>query len=218
MASKMTYDSLSEKTVAELREICRKKNISGMSKARKDDIIEALVEGSGSEVEKMYTELHTTITKVDGKIEDVETMVHISAGAASMNQPLVGQSVGAVAEKFKYILNINARDINPLVNGRSVSESYVLKSRDNLEFLKPASKKGQETIPPKKVSALKGRKLSDEAKKKMSDAQKIAQNKPEVTAKKSASLKLAMNKPEVKAKISAKKLGKKKAVVEAPVA
>jgi len=210
MALKINRESLSEKTVAELREICRKKNIPGMSKARKDDIIDSLVDSSNTEV--MYTELRSTITKDDGQIKDVETTVHVSAGAASMNQPLVGQTVGSVAEKFKHILNINARDINPLVNGRSVSESYVLKSKDNLEFLKPASKKGQEGGP--KVSALKGRKLSQEAKDKMSAAQKIAQNKPEVKAKKSASLKIAMNKPEVKAKISAKK----KKVAETPAA
>jgi hypothetical protein len=206
----MTYESLLAKTVAELREICRKKKIPGMSKARKDDIINALLEGSNTETEKMYTELVSTITKVDGQIKGVETMVHISAGAASLNQPLVGETVGSVAEKFKHILNINARDINPLINGRSVNGSYVLKAKDNLEFLKPASTKGGEgdTMEPK-VSPLKGRKLSDEAKKKMSEAQKIAQNKPEVKAKKSASLKLAMSKPEVKAKISATRKSKK---------
>jgi hypothetical protein len=214
MALKMDRDSLSEKTVAELREICRKKKIPGMSKARKDDIIDSLLKSSDTKVEKMYTELYTTITKVGGEIKDVETMVHISAGAASLNQPLVGETVGSVAEKFKHILNINARDINPLINGKSVNESYVLKARDNLEFLKPASVKGGEggTVEPKvKVSPLKGKKLSDEAKKKMSEAQKLAQNRPEVKAKKSASLKIAMSKPEVKAKISATRKSKKAA-------
>jgi hypothetical protein len=126
-----------------------------------------------------------------------------------MNQPLVGQTVGQVAERFKHILNIDERDINPLVNGRSVHGGYILKSRDSLEFLKPASRKGAE-----EMSKLKGRKLSDEVKEKMRVAQKAAQNRPEVKAKKSASLKIAMNKQEVKDKISAKK---KKVVVEAPV-
>ena len=39
-----SFDELCEKTVTELRELCLKVGIAGMSKRRKDDIVEALEE------------------------------------------------------------------------------------------------------------------------------------------------------------------------------
>jgi molybdopterin converting factor small subunit len=140
--------SYEERTVAELREICRGKGIPGMSKARKDDIIEALRSRKGSSAprgdkkEKIITELHSSIFRSDGRISKVETTVHVSAGAASFNQPLVGKNVGQAAEIYKHILNVDPLDINALVNGKAVESDYVLRSGDNLEFLKPASRKG----------------------------------------------------------------------------
>ena len=41
-----TREEMEATTVAELREICRQKGIIGMSKARKDDIIDALIQYS----------------------------------------------------------------------------------------------------------------------------------------------------------------------------
>jgi len=139
--------SYEERTVAELRGICREKGIPGMSKARKDDIIEALRSRKGSSTprdkkEKIITELHSSIFRSDGRISKVETTVHVSAGAASFNQPLVGKNVGQAAEIYKHILNVDPLEINALVNGRAVESDYVLRSGDNLEFLKPASRKG----------------------------------------------------------------------------
>jgi len=49
--------------------------------------------------------------------------------------------VGSVAEFLREVLNVD-RMSQGVVNGKQVEDSYRLKEGDNLEFLKPAGRKG----------------------------------------------------------------------------
>ena len=51
----LTKDQLEAKTVIELRELCRKYDIVGMSKKRKDDVIDALLEFYGVDNNSYFT-------------------------------------------------------------------------------------------------------------------------------------------------------------------
>lgn len=149
-----TESELNDKTVVELREICRALNIPGMSKARKDVIVEALVKAY--DVKPAETK-STTIEKnndSNGKLSYVnanlhsflenntyKTLISVSCGASSSNYPVVGRSVGFVKSTYKEILNINP-EAEGIVNGTKVEDSYVMKSGDTLEFVRKAGTKG----------------------------------------------------------------------------
>jgi len=148
---------LEKKTVLELRELCKKYGIIGMSKARKDDILESIsdfydsleedkeesccsgpVQSKGSQkVPFINAGLHSTLNKQDS----YDTTISISCGASSFNGPVVGKTVGYVKAVYREILNIEV-DSTGVVNGGSVSDSYVLKSCDTLEFIRKAGSKG----------------------------------------------------------------------------
>lgn len=150
----LTNEQLNKKTVIELRELCRKYDIAGMSKARKEDIIDAL--------ESLYSESNggndcsndCYSTSDDSKLPFVNAQLHsflendqyktlicVSCGAASNNYPVVGRSVGFVKATYREILNIDD-SAEGIVNGVSKSDSYILKSGDILEFVRQAGKKG----------------------------------------------------------------------------
>jgi hypothetical protein len=130
-----------------------------MSKARKSDIIEAIVAfydlqkptkpvekdtykaepvaTDNSKVPYINANLHSFL-KAD---KTYQTMVSVSCGAASSNYPVVGKSVGFVKATYREILNI-VTDSKGVVNGDSVNDSYILKSGDTLEFVRQAGSKG----------------------------------------------------------------------------
>jgi len=168
---------LEEKTVAELRAICKDQGITGMTKKRKDVIIDALMKtrmpkqtatksttkSSTSDVVAPAGVGHTEQLVKDAKAEPVTraefqmssvltkptartgdkctTAIQVSCGASSGKFPVIGKTVGAVAEFLREVLNVD-RLAEGMVNGDKVSDSYVLKEGDNLEFLKPAGQKG----------------------------------------------------------------------------
>jgi hypothetical protein len=164
-----TFESLEEKTVVVLRGICRDLNIPGMSKKRKDVIIEAILdhqvdednEGSSSIENSGYdNNVETSNDNVTGIFggfqsnvtdpskpagERVTTIVRVSSGASSGDFGVAGKSVGAVGEFLKEVLNISSVS-KGIVNGKEVEDDYVLNGGDTLEFIRPAGTKGWFTI------------------------------------------------------------------------
>lgn len=155
-----TESELNNKTVAELREICRASNIPGMSKARKDIIVAKIIEGypKPKNNEATCTTVTTSTTEKNnddnGKLSYInanlhsflennsyKTLISVSCGASSSNYPVVGRSVGFVKATYKEILNINP-EAEGIVNGVKVADSYVMKSGDTLEFVRKAGTKG----------------------------------------------------------------------------
>ncbi len=149
----MTRAELEAKTVDELRSICTRFGIVGMSKKRKDIIVDALlsyyrqdtVSGNktGSQnLDEMRSVLHSKVTNPSSSEGNkTTTTILVSCGASYGNFPVVGKTVGAVAEFLREVLNVD-RMSRGVVNGKEVEDSYCLKEGDNLEFLKPAGRKG----------------------------------------------------------------------------
>ena len=149
---------LMEKTVAELRVMCRDLEIPGMSKKRKDIIVDAIL--SKNESETVVAEIsqppapnQTPLTALSGSFQTnitdptkgkgkrLTTFIRVSCGASSGDFGVGGKTVGAVAEFLKEILNIPTMS-KGIVNGKESADSYVLENGDTLEFIKPAGDKG----------------------------------------------------------------------------
>jgi len=161
--AKYNYDNLDSKTVAELRELCAYDlDISGMWKQRKDTIIKAILAKTTPKkrraavanptVTKQVDTSHdvnivggtftSEITAPDARIGSrISTTIRVSCGASSGDFPVVGKTVGAVGEFLKEVLNVETL-ARGLVNGTEVDGDYLLKQGDQLEYLKPAGKKG----------------------------------------------------------------------------
>lgn len=154
MGRSFTREALQAKTAKDLKRLCVDElGIVGVTKKPKDDVINAIMaqHGGGSKA---------TIAKVDKKVTGIEfsgqstltkpgapfgsrttTTIHVSCGASSGNFPVTGKTVKDVGDFLREVLNVD-RLSTGLVNGKEVGADYVLKSGDNLEFLKPAGKKG----------------------------------------------------------------------------
>ncbi len=149
----MNRAELEAKTVDELRSICVRYGIVGMSKKRKDIIVDALlayykssagpVSKSGSQnLDEMRSVFHSKVTNPGAAAGNkTSTTILVSCGAAYGNFPVVGKTVGSVAEFLREVLNVD-RMSQGVVNGKQVEDSYRLKEGDSLEFLKPAGRKG----------------------------------------------------------------------------
>jgi hypothetical protein len=147
-------DVLEAKTVVELRELCKKYGIAGMSKARKDDIVESILQFY-DDLEDSYSSESNETTVDDSKVPYInanvcsflkndnsyQTLISVSCGAASSNYPVVGRSAGYVKATYREILNIET-DAKAIVNGNEVNDSCILKSGDTLEFVRKAGVKG----------------------------------------------------------------------------
>jgi len=152
-----TEDQLTEKTVVELREICRKFGIGGMSKERKDVIIDSILEfyqdqaspepddddsySSNQDPSEKVPYVNAHVHSFLDKNEQYQSLITVSCGAASGNYPLTNKSVGFVKATYREILNIDDT-ANAIVNGVEKNESYVLKSGDTVEFIRKAGTKG----------------------------------------------------------------------------
>jgi len=164
----MTYtiEQLNDKTVAELREMCSDLSITGMSKKRKDIIIDAILTtqrsnskktssisksndtppaqpvGNPNVVDSMSFELHSQLTKPGAKYGDkITTTIQVTCGASSAKFPVCGKSIGAVKVYLKEVMNIDTL-ADGVINGKKASEEYILREGDILEYLKPAGQKG----------------------------------------------------------------------------
>jgi len=147
--------------------MCRDQDIPGMSKKRKDVIIDAILKAnrtttkaasSGRKKAGHMAALATQagveqVTKADFQMSSVlthpskkpgdrcTTAIRVSCGANSGKFPVTGKTVGAVGEFLREVLNVD-RLAEGIVNGDKVDGAYVLKDGDDLEFLKPAGRKG----------------------------------------------------------------------------
>ncbi len=169
MAKTYTQAELTDKTNAELRQICKTLKIPGMSKKRKGIIIETILlqqdgtpsskaktkttsiapnenvttqAGDASKVEAATFTLNSVLTKPGAKMGDkTTTTIRVSCGASSGEFPVVGKTTSAVKGFLKEVLNISTMS-SPLINGKQAPETYVIKEGDEVEFLKPAGQKG----------------------------------------------------------------------------
>lgn len=146
----------SEKTVAELRELCVRLGITGMSKARKDDLIDELEEYYATKTaksNKVVVGKSGTLTNITAGLDsyiDVDarsaddkyvTNISVSCGASSGNFAVVGKTVGQVSSFLKEVLNIDSLSVG-VVDGEEVEDNYILKTGNSLEFLKAGGRKG----------------------------------------------------------------------------
>jgi len=88
------------------------------------------------EIKKVKAEV---VAEKDG--DKVNLSVSVSCGSSQDDFNVAGQTVGAVADFLRTVLNIPD---NPkcLVNGGEVNPDYVLKANDQLDFVQRAEKKG----------------------------------------------------------------------------
>lgn len=150
-------EELEAMTVADLRTMCvYDLAIPGMTKKRKDVIIDAILAKTGvasmspkTEAPKptqalrgIEFEAKSVLTKPAEKFGyKTTTTVHVSCGASSGAFPVAGRTVKEVGEFLREVLNVDSLSTG-LVNGVNVAADYIIKPGDNLEFLKPAGQKG----------------------------------------------------------------------------
>jgi len=162
-----TKKQLTEKTNAELRQMCKDLGITGMTKKRKEIIVDALMANQKADdkakaakasdtpqtvapkkdtpkekLTSMAYQMQSTLTKPSAKQGDKHTTtIMVSCGANSGSFPVADRSVGEVKSFLTEALNIPSFP-NAVVNGKTVEDKHILKSGDTLEFLKPAGRKG----------------------------------------------------------------------------
>lgn len=159
MARKVyTREDLNSMTAKELKKMAfRKMNLGGLSKQSKDIVVDAIIahqDGGASVAPKKAKAAasgpiqglnftgNSVLTNAGASFgHKTTTTIHVSCGASSGSFPVTGKSVREVGEFLREVLNVD-RLSTGLVNGKEVDASYVLKSGDRLEFLKPAGRKG----------------------------------------------------------------------------
>ncbi len=153
MGKSFTRAALEVKTSKELKRMCVDElNIVGVTKKPKDDVINAILAqygGSGKAAIAKDTKVsgiefsgQSTLTKPGAPFGSrTTTTIHVSCGASSGNFPVAGKTVKDVGDFLREVLNVD-RLSTGLVNGKEAPADYTLKEGDNLEFLKPAGKKG----------------------------------------------------------------------------
>ena len=156
MATSFTREQLEAKTDKELKRMCSHElNMPGYSKKLKSEVVDAILAkyGSGStgtiskgaptsQLSGIQFSGQSTLTKPSAAFGNRSTTtIQVSCGASSGAFPVVGRKVKEVGEFLREVLNVD-RLSTGLVNGKEVSGDYELKQGDNLEFLKPAGKKG----------------------------------------------------------------------------
>jgi len=153
-------ETLEGKTVRDLRQLVVKLGIPGQTKKPKGVIIDAILakygEAGGSTasitndgpsrvagpMSGISAQFQSSVTKPGlPKRDRLSTTIQVSCGASSGAFPVVGRQVAEVGEFLREVLNVDKLSTG-LVNGKEVSGDYTLKAGDNLEFLKPAGKKG----------------------------------------------------------------------------
>lgn len=149
-------ETLEAKGVRELRQLVVKLGIPGKTKLPKTSIIDAIMEGYGvgggggssastakpGGVSGVEFSGHSVLTNPSAAFgQRSTTTLRVTCGASSGNFPVAGKAVSEVGEFLREVLNVDKLSTG-LVNGKEVPGDYVLREGDNLEFLKPAGKKG----------------------------------------------------------------------------
>jgi len=149
---------LNSKTRAELRAIATEE--FGLKKVKvkelKDNLVNAIMQAQRSsnsskpasqktvESPKAATTPFNTLNaflESDKTGNNYTNTVTVSCGSSTGNYPVIGRKVSEVSVFLKEALNISV-DSKPLVNGKEVTESYVLQNKDELEFVAVAGRKG----------------------------------------------------------------------------
>jgi len=153
-------ETLEAKTSKDLKAMCvHELNIPGVTKKDKGTVIDAIMAKYGRKT-KAKVAKKAVVKKGTGPLTGLSfsansqltnksapfgsrttTTVHVSCGASSGNFPVSGKTVQEVGDFLREILNVDKLSTG-LVNGQAVAADYIIKTGDNLEFLKPAGKKG----------------------------------------------------------------------------
>jgi len=72
---------------------------------------------------------------------DSSLNVNISNGAEDFDLPLANQKIQAIMTNMRELLNLGAT-VQAVVNGEQVGVDHEVKAGDQVEFAKPAGKKG----------------------------------------------------------------------------
>lgn len=170
MALRFTREELEERTAKNLKRLCIDElDLVGMSKKPKDEVIDKILEdysiapkggadavvtpaslaplkgpstSNAKEITGIEFAARSIMTKPDAlKGAKTTTTIHVSCGASSGNFPVAGKTVKEVGDFLREVLNVDELSTG-IVNGNAVDADYKLKEGDNLEYLKPAGKKG----------------------------------------------------------------------------
>ena len=154
-------ETLESKTVKDLRQLVVKLGIAGFTKKPKAVIVDAIMAKYGTggastgaatiakdgpvalgKISGVSASFQSSVTKPELKKRDrLSTTIQVSCGASTGNFPVVDRTVAEVGEFLREVLNVDKLS-SGMVNGKEVPGDYKLKAGDNLEFLKPAGKKG----------------------------------------------------------------------------
>lgn len=154
MGTTFNRAELEEKTKEQLVRMCVDElGIVGITKKPKEDIVNGILALYGADATAIAKDVggpvtgieftgQSTLTKPGAPFgQRTTTTIHVSCGASSGNFPVEGKTVKEVGDFLREVLNVD-RLSTGLVNGKEVGADYVLQNGDNLEFLKPAGKKG----------------------------------------------------------------------------
>ena len=165
-----TREELEERTAKDLKRLCVDElGLVGMSKQPKDAVVTAIldnfamapaggasaptpvaevaplrgpVSSNAKEITGIEFAARSIMTKPSApKGGKTTTTIHVSCGASSGNFPVAGKTVKEVGDFLREVLNVDELSTG-IVNGNAVDANYKLKDGDNLEYLKPAGKKG----------------------------------------------------------------------------
>jgi hypothetical protein len=142
-------------TAKQIKKIAVDAGCTGIYKMSKDDAIEYFVnwQEERNDERELVDGLSDPLTGVAGRFKStvvnpggapgtrVSTTVQVSCGANAGPFEVIGRTIAEVSDLLREVLNIES-SATPLVNGRAVSTGYTLKVGDNLEYLRPAGKKG----------------------------------------------------------------------------
>jgi len=164
MANEYSRSNLEEMTVKELRRLCVDTlAIPGMTKKRKDIVIDAILKNAGPRKTAKTAQpapAKTSIKPTPGPIKELDfsghsimnkpyeafgkkttTTIQVTCGASTGAFPVEGKTVSEVGEFLREVLNVDKLSTG-LINGKEVRGDQVLKNGDSLEFMKPSGRKG----------------------------------------------------------------------------
>jgi len=159
-----TREELETMTAKDLKRMCIDElKLPGLSKKGKGVVIEAMlnyyktlinkatesvdyeaeeVVATNAPLKALSFNLNSIMTKPNAIFGNKNiTTIHVSCGASSGEFPVGGRTVFEISEFLREALNVSRMSV-ALVNGAEVDDNYVVKSGDNVEYLKPAGQKG----------------------------------------------------------------------------
>ena len=144
-----TQGELMAKTKDQLMEICDDNEITYKSKVTKTELVDLILESDNDRDNDCSTDFddENTVTinanlvsSIDGDGDPVNT-VFVSCGIKGENFEVVGWTVGEVIALIQDRFNIEPGSV-PRVYSNVVSNTYILKTGDTLEFTKKSGSKG----------------------------------------------------------------------------